>query len=444
MKRCGCQRARRRDQLGMPAIAAERTHARDHRGDRRAGGERAVQERGDVGVEVCELGAPADRADEGRQRERRRPQHERLCRRGEAAGAAHGHPDEQERGRHDDRERREVPQDVAERGVEPIHVEVVRAMDLRDVGPEPAVGRMVQDPAPAQADQARHRGVGRRPSPVDDEDDQAAERDIEDAGLLAEERERHQRAAGGDLAVADDAVVGRSPERQAGDPGGDHEQEERVGAHQVVPAFDVGVERGEQAQGEHDAGRGRAQVALPRARERRERGPGDPAEADDRDHAAEQVRDAERPAEQREQRGVERRVEIRDEVGARRDIDALAGVDAQRVVQHAALHPLEVVRIPDATGDRLDQEVDLVERGERDDDPQDELGGATPREPGARGRRRRAQRHDDRGRQIFGVDRVVHGATSSSATATESSTIFTRAARAFARRLPSNIPAHTM
>ena len=110
--------------------------------------------------------------------------------------------------RDDDRQRAEVPQDVAERLPEPVHVEVVRAVDLADVDPEPAVGRGVREARAAEADARRRpRRTSARGATSSDEHDRAAERDVEDAGLLAEEREREDRGDGRDAAVAAGALA---------------------------------------------------------------------------------------------------------------------------------------------------------------------------------------------------------------------------------------------
>jgi hypothetical protein len=51
-------------------------------------------------------------------------------------------------------------------------------------------------------------------------------------------------------------------------------------------------------------------------------------------------------------RRIERRVQVRDEVDRRRTVDAVTVAMRCRAVQDAALHPLEVVRVADAAGDR--------------------------------------------------------------------------------------------
>ena len=49
--------------------------------------------------------------------------------------------------------------------------------------------------------------------------------------------------------------------------------------------------------------------------------------------------------------GVERRIDERDEVGAREHVERLSRGHAGTMREHAALHPLEVIRIVDAASD---------------------------------------------------------------------------------------------
>ncbi len=419
-----------RDDLPAAAVPDEHVAAREHGEHPGASGEGAVQERRHVRVEVRELGAPADRAEQRGDCVGQRPQQESVGLAWQPAAHGPGHEHEHERRGDHDRLRGDEPQDVLERLPEPVRVEVVRRVDLADVDPEPAVGGDLEQRAPAEADHARAEDVARQPPPVDDEDDQAAEGDVQDAGLLAEEREREDRPGGRDAGLAAQAPLAAAPAGEGGERARHHEQEERVGADQVVPALDVRIAGGEQAEREQDRGdrRRAARVLVRGAAEAGDRDHRDPDEADQRDRAPERVRQPDRRREQREHRGVERRVEVRDEVDRRRHVDALAVLDPQRVVEQAALHPLEVVRVEQPARDRGAEQDQLPQRGQGDHEPRQREG--DPGGPPAR-------RHGGRGRG-------PHGSTWIVATATPLSRICACGAVAGARRAPLNSPAHTV
>src|SRR5205823_11983018 len=98
--------------------------------------------------------------------------------------------------------------------------------------------------------------------------------------------------------------------------------------------------------------------------------------------------------------------QVRDEVDRRRVVDAMPRGKPLRVMQQAALHPLEVVRIRDATGDRDCEQEHLVQRGRGEREPRGDHDRAT--------RRRDADLHARAGAHLYGAATSIVATTTAS------------------------------